>query len=46
MNLMQDRSVLLKQISKEQELGEYAQEEKQVLVAIQIPLEQMEMCLY
>lgn len=43
---MQDRSVLLKQISKEQELREYAQEEKQVLVAIQIPLAQMEMCPY
>jgi len=39
---MQDRSVLLKQISKEQEPGEYSQEEKQVLLAIQIPLAQME----
>lgn len=39
---MQDRSVLLKQISKEQEPGEYAEEEKQVLLAIQTPLAQME----
>lgn len=35
---MQDRSVLLKQISKEQEPGEYAQEEKQVAFAVHIPL--------
>lgn len=39
---MQDRSVLLKQISKEQEPGEYAQEEKQVSLAIQIALAQAE----
>lgn len=39
---MQDRRVLLKQLSKEEEPGEYAQEEKQVLLAVQIPLAQME----
>lgn len=39
---MQDRSVLLKQISKEQEPGECTQEEKQVSFAIQIALAQAE----
>lgn len=42
---MQVRSVLLKQISEEQEPGEYDQEEKQVSLAIQIPLAQMEIPL-
>lgn len=42
---MQDRGVLLKQTSKEQEPGEYSQEENQVSLAIQIPLAQMAISL-